>query len=81
MTLLFLRTGERVTYEATDRHREQVQAVVDELAQRLLEEDEWESRCGKQCAQCSYARYCSAVTQQPEAAVQKERKLQLCLSV
>ena len=81
MTLLFLRTGERVTYEATDAHRQQVQVVIDELAQRLLEEDEWESRCSKQCAQCSYARYCSAVTQQPEAAVQKERKLQLCLSV
>ena len=81
MTLLFLRTGERVTYEATDAHREQVQEVASELAQRLLEEDEWESRCGEQCAQCSYARYCSAVTQQPEAAVQKERKLQLCLSV
>ena len=81
MTLLFLRTGERVTYEATDKHREQVQVVVDELAQRLLDRNEWEPRCGEQCAQCSYARYCSAVTQQPEVAMQKERKLQLCLSV
>ena len=81
MTLLFLRTGERVTYEATDEHRQQVQAVVCELAQRLREEDKWEPRCGAQCARCSYARYCPAVTHQPETAVQKERKLQLCLGV
>ncbi|MEL6353546.1 MAG: PD-(D/E)XK nuclease family protein [Cyanobacteria bacterium J06627_28] len=81
MTLLFLRTGERVTYEATDDHRQQVQSVINELAQRLRGENEWEQRCGKQCARCSYARYCPAVAQQPEAAVQTERKLQLCLSV
>lgn len=81
MTLLFLRTGERVTYEATDEHRQRVQEVIGELAQRLLETEDWAPRCGEQCARCSYARYCPAVTQQPEVAVQKERKLQLCLSV
>ncbi|MEO0646796.1 MAG: PD-(D/E)XK nuclease family protein [Cyanobacteria bacterium J06650_10] len=81
MTLLFLRTGERVTYEATDEHREQVQGVVAELAQQLLETEDWAPRCGEQCARCSYARYCPAMTQHPEVAVQKEHKLQLCLSV
>ena len=81
MTLLFLRTGERVTYEATDEHRQQVQRVVVELARRLREENEWEPHCGKQCSQCQYARYCPAVVLKPEAAIQKERKLQLCLSL
>ena len=81
MTLLYLRTGERLTYEATDEHRVQVQGVVAELAQRLREEDDWQPRCGAQCARCSYVRYCPAMPQQPEAAVQKDRKLQLCLSV
>ena len=81
MTLLFLRTGERVIYEATDEHRQQIQVVVCELARRLREENEWEPRCGEQCSQCQYARYCPAVALKPEATAQKERKLQLCLSL
>ena len=81
MSLLYLRTGERVSYEASEEHKRQVTSVISELSQRLREEVEWEPRCGVQCARCSYARYCPAVTQKPEATVQKERKLQLCLTM
>lgn len=83
MTLLYLRTGERVTYEATSEHRQQVIEVIDELAQQLREEAEWQPNCGEHCSQCSYARYCPAVQPQPEPLTvpQKPRKLQLCLSL
>ena len=81
MTLLFLRTGERVTYETSEAHKQQVKAIISDLAQRLREEREWQPQCGVQCSRCQYARYCPAVAQKPEVAVQKERKLQLCLSI
>ncbi|ESA32472.1 family exonuclease [Leptolyngbya sp. Heron Island J] len=36
MSLLFLRTGGRVTYEVTYEHRRQVEAVIGELACEVL---------------------------------------------
>ena len=81
MSLLYLRTGERVSYEASAAHKQQVHSVISELAQGLREEREWQPKCGNQCGQCQYARYCPAVARKPEAAVQKPRKLQLCLSL
>ncbi|NEQ53605.1 MAG: PD-(D/E)XK nuclease family protein, partial [Leptolyngbya sp. SIO3F4] len=83
MSLLFLRTGERVTYEVTYEHRRQVETVIGELALRLREEEAWQPSCGEQCGQCAYARYCSAVEVEPEPLPevrQKSRKLQLCFS-
>ncbi len=81
MSLLYLRTGKRVSYEASEEHKQQVTVVISELAQGLREEHEWQPRCGNQCGQCQYARYCPAVARKPEVAVQKPRKLQLCLSL
>ena len=69
MSLLYLRTGERVSYEASEEHKQQVTSVISELAQGLREESEWQP-CGTQCGQCQYARYCPAVAQKPEAAGQ-----------
>ncbi|MEM9092017.1 MAG: hypothetical protein AAGC93_25190 [Cyanobacteria bacterium P01_F01_bin.53] len=46
MSLLYLRTGERASYEASEDHKRQVLSVVSELAQRLQEEGEWQPRCG-----------------------------------
>ena len=79
MSLLYLRTGKRVSYEASEAHKQQVNLVISELAQRLLEESEWQPKCGEQCSQCQYARYCPVMSQQPEAVEQKPRKLQLSL--
>ena len=83
MSLLFLRTGERVTYEVTYEHRQQVEMVIGELALRLLEQKDWQPSCGEQCGQCAYARYCSAVDAEPEPLPEvqrKSRRLQLCFS-
>ena len=81
LSLLFLRTGERISYEATEEHKQQVTSVIGELAQRLREEQEWQPSCGSQCNQCQYARYCPAVAQKPEVAMQRPRKLQLSLGL
>ena len=81
LTLLHLRKGDRISYEASEAHKRQTQGVISKLARRLREEDEWQPRCGEQCRQCPYARYCPAVAPKPDVAVQKERRLQLCLSL
>ena len=80
LSLLFLRTGDRVSYEASEAHKQQVQTVIGELAQRLREECEWQPQCGEQCDRCQYVQYCPALQPQPEPAV-VPRKLQLSLSL
>jgi putative RecB family exonuclease len=84
MSLLYLRTGERVVYEATPDHKRQVEQVIGELALKLREEEEWQPKCGVQCGQCTYARYCPAIQKQPEPLPMsgyEKPKLQLCLSL
>ncbi|MEM9944885.1 MAG: hypothetical protein AAF810_02345 [Cyanobacteria bacterium P01_D01_bin.36] len=61
MTLLFLRTGDRVSYEANEAHKQQVQAVIGELTQRLREEENWQPRFGEQCDRCQYPNTSSTV--------------------
>lgn len=82
LSLLYLRTGETVSFEATDAHKQLVKATIDKIALRLRAESEWEPAPGKQCRTCSYAPYCSAVTENPEPlpdAAKPERDLQLVL--
>lgn len=81
MTLLFLRTGDRISYEVNETHKQQVQAVVSELAQRLREENEWQTQCGDHCRSCGYTQHCPAFGSQVEAVVAMPQKLQLCLSL
>ncbi|MCU0548316.1 MAG: PD-(D/E)XK nuclease family protein [Leptolyngbya sp. Prado105] len=65
LSLLFLRTAEKVRFKATDRHKKQVQAVISDLAMRLRQDETWEPTPGKQCDRCAYSRYCSAVNLEP----------------
>uniref|UniRef100_B8HJK3 PD-(D/E)XK endonuclease-like domain-containing protein n=1 Tax=Cyanothece sp. (strain PCC 7425 / ATCC 29141) TaxID=395961 RepID=B8HJK3_CYAP4 len=64
MSLLFLRTGELVSYEATLEHRQQVLELISDLAQRLHNED-WTATTGKHCDRCGYRKYCPAATTEP----------------
>ena len=84
LTLLFLRTGEKVRYRATRRHKKQVQAVISDLAVRLRHDETWEPKPGKQCDRCPYSRYCSAVTAEPAplpTTVSATQELQLALGL
>ena len=81
MSLLYLRTGDRITYEVSEANKQQVKTVITALAKRLLDKEDWQPCCGVQCKQCAYAQYCSAMSPQPEAVMPRKRKLQLCLSL
>ncbi len=65
LSLLFLRTGEKVRFEATTAHKQQVQSMIGDLAVRLRYDQGWEPRPGPQCDRCTFARYCPAVNGNP----------------
>lgn len=85
MSLLYLRTGQVVTFEATAEHRTKVEAIVGEMALKLLRDEDWQPHCGAECDRCLYARYCPAMSEQPEVlperAARKRRGIQLSLGV
>ncbi len=66
LSLLYLRTGEKVVFEASSNCKQQVESVVGEIAWKLRNDELWEAHTGEQCAACSYKRYCTAVTDSPE---------------
>ncbi len=65
LSLLFLRTGEKVQYRATGRQKRQAIAVISDLALQLRQDQTWTPTPGKDCERCSYSRYCSAVNGEP----------------
>ncbi|EKQ70730.1 protein of unknown function DUF83 [Leptolyngbyaceae cyanobacterium JSC-12] len=81
LSLLFLRTGEKIRFQATQEHQEEVQGMIIDLAMRLRHDRGWEPKQGKQCQRCTFARYCPAVTANPAPIPQTGAKLQLQLAL
>lgn len=83
MSLLYLRTGEKISFTATPAHRQQVEAVIGELALELRQDRRWLPFPGEQCNRCAYARYCPAMRVDPDPLpedARPEQGLQLVLS-
>jgi putative RecB family exonuclease len=84
LSLLFLRSGEKVQFEATPEHKQQVEEVISKLAVQLRYDRDWQATPGEQCDRCAYSRYCPAVTANPTplpASNVSARQLQLTLSL
>lgn len=84
VSLLFLRSGEKVRYWASDRQKRKVVRVLKDLAWQVRHEsDRWDAKPGKQCGGCSYSQYCIAVNQtpKPEPSGTKIPSLQLAFSM
>jgi putative RecB family exonuclease len=84
LTLIFLRAGESLSFEVTEAHQVQVQALISGLALRLRNDSEWEPSTGEHCKRCTYQKHCGAVCDRPEPLPQGERRLkqvQLALAV
>lgn len=82
LSLLFLRTGEKVRYKASARHKRKVKKIIADLAVQLRRDRTWEPQPGNQCSRCSYAGYCAAVTREPNPVPPRDRLegLQLAIS-
>ncbi|HEY9648136.1 MAG TPA: PD-(D/E)XK nuclease family protein [Chroococcidiopsis sp.] len=84
MSLLYLRTGEKVVFEASPKHRERVESLISDLALQLRHDRRWLPFPGGQCDRCAYARYCPAARTEPEPLPEgskPEAGLQLVLSL
>ena len=81
LSLLFLRTGEKIQFEATPAHKQRVETMVSNLAVRLRYDQGWEPTPGQQCDRCTFARYCSAVSPSPTPLPESRLKSQLQLAL
>lgn len=84
LSLLYLRTGEKVVLEATSNCHQKVEAVVGEIAWKLRNDELWEANIGEQCEACSYRRYCAAVEDHPEPLpcnARASEQIQLALDI
>lgn len=82
MSLVYLQTGEERRFEASPDHKHQVETLVEAIALKLHQEEDWQPVCGSGCDRCSYRRYCPAVTENPDPLPTQEgplRGLQLSL--
>ena len=81
LSLLFLRSGEKIQFEASASHKEQVQEMISNLAVRLRYDRGWEPTPSRQCDRCTFARYCPAVTASPTPLPETRCKSQLQLAL
>lgn len=83
LSLLYLRAGEKVSFDASAEHKQLVQATISELALQQRTDREWEPTPGEHCARCTYTRYCPAQGN-PELlpnSTKNSRQMQLVLNL
>ncbi|HEY9825717.1 MAG TPA: PD-(D/E)XK nuclease family protein [Stenomitos sp.] len=76
LTLIFLRSGEKHSFDVTADHEEEVRSLISALALRLRSDQEWEPNTGDHCKRCTYQKYCAGVCEQPEPVPLEVRSLQ-----
>ncbi|MBD2093688.1 PD-(D/E)XK nuclease family protein [Trichocoleus sp. FACHB-591] len=84
LSLIYLRTGENISFEVTPEHRQRVESAIGDLALRLRTDAAWEPTTGGHCDRCTYARYCPGVQAEPEPLPMDAKprpELQLALSL
>ncbi|NET38206.1 MAG: PD-(D/E)XK nuclease family protein [Cyanothece sp. SIO1E1] len=84
LSLIYLRTGEKLSFDVTPDHKQRVEATVGELALKLRQDQAWEPKTSQHCDRCAYSRYCPAMNTQPDplpADAKPEPMLQLTLSL
>lgn len=81
LSLLFLRTGDKIQFEASKDHKDHVQEMISNLAVRLRYDQGWEPTPGEHCDRCTFARYCPAVNAEPSPLPETRSKSQLQLTL
>lgn len=84
LSLIYLRQGQKITFDVTPDHHQQVRELIGDLAVKLRADQEWEPEVGDHCDRCGYQRYCPAKSEKPEPlpeGTKKERQVQLVLGL
>ncbi|HIK56661.1 MAG TPA: PD-(D/E)XK nuclease family protein [Synechococcales cyanobacterium M55_K2018_004] len=84
LSLVYLRSGDKLSFDVTPSHRNRVEQVIGELALQLRYDRNWTPFPGEQCDRCAYSRFCPAVRAEPDPLPEEakpEPGLQLVLSL
>jgi len=84
LSFIYLRTGERISFEVTPELKGQLKDTIGELALSLRADAQWEPAPGEQCNPCGYKRYCPAIEDKPEQLPETAKpasQVQLVLSL
>lgn len=66
ISLIYLRTTEKLSYQVTADHYQQVESLITELAQKLRNDENWDPSPAEDCQKCTYAQYCPSQQTQPD---------------
>ncbi len=75
----YLRTGEVISFTLTPQQQQQLVDKVQEIAQTLVQDQEFEARPGSQCRSCGCRAYCGAAAANPLPLRSEGIPLQLSL--
>ena len=64
--LIYLKTGDSISYLVTEEHRDIIRQLIRNLAQSINGDDEWLPCRGDQCKSCNYKRFCSDWYPEPD---------------
>ena len=85
LSLIYLRHGEQVDFEANELHKQHAIAAIQQLALQLRTDDDWIPDPGDHCQSCAFSQYCPAVCSDPEPlpaeANRSQRSIQLALNL
>ena len=76
VSLIYLRSGQKASYDVTPEAQHQVQELIEHLALTLREDEEWQPKEGKWCDRCGYQRYCPAQNTHPDPLPDTAKPLQ-----
>ncbi|KAI9129378.1 PD-(D/E)XK nuclease family protein [Acaryochloris sp. CCMEE 5410] len=84
LSLIYLRQGQKITFDVTPEHHQQVRELIGDMALKLRADQDWEPEEGQHCDRCGYQRYCPARTKKPEPlpeGTREGRQVQLSLGI
>ncbi len=64
--IIYLKSGERVSYLVTEGHREIIRQLIGDLARSIKGDEVWSPCRGDQCKSCNYKRFCSDWYPEPD---------------
>jgi putative RecB family exonuclease len=74
---IYLRTGDKVQFEAHEEQQVVVKTKIQSLAHALMEDKAFAPKEGEHCRTCEYRKFCPAICDRPESLPQQTRSLQL----
>ena len=84
LSLIYLRQGQKISFDVTPEHHQQVSELIGGMAEKLRADQEWEPEVGGHCDRCSYQKYCPAKSEEPEPLPEEARdvrEVQLVLGI